>query len=182
MPLHTCLDKLNVQSWAWHLLWTDSQGGKEDYFSSFQQMWERDHWRTRGHLWNSVCVWLIVSCVLTWCEEALHPPFYTVWGPVSYEINIGRKHGQETLPGPGENQWHGKIRGSPPSLPSWGGGARRLPLTSSQTYMDLALGLSPVQWLEPSLPSARWHLELHLPLCQFLCEKQACRPVSSDKL
>lgn len=26
------------------------------------------------------------------------------------------------------------------------------PLTSSQTYMDLALGLSPVQWLEPYFP------------------------------
>lgn len=33
------------------------------------------------------------------------------------------------------------------------------------SYMDLALGLPPGQWLEPYLSSARWNLELHLPLC-----------------
>lgn len=52
------------------------------------------------------CVWLIVSHFLTTCEEVLHPLLYTMWGPMSCEINLWRqlgRHGQQgALPGPGE--------------------------------------------------------------------------------
>lgn len=55
---------------------------------------------------TQLCVWLIVSHFLTCCEEVLHPPLNTPWGPLSCEINLWRQlgqHGQQrALPGPGE--------------------------------------------------------------------------------
>lgn len=142
--------------------------------SPFQQMWGRD-WRTWGQLWNSV-VCVAVSHFLTCCEEVLHPPLYTPWGPLSCEINLWRQlgqHGQQgALPGPGErNQWHREEQWQlsfPSILRMWcqdSAPSPQLGLT-----WTLLWGLSPIHQLEPCLSTAKRNLELliYLLVNQFL--------------
>lgn len=125
---------------------------------------------------TQLCVWLIVSHFLTCCEEVLHPPLYTPWGPLSCEINLWRQlgqHGQQgALPGPGErNQWHREEQWRllfPSVLRRWCQDSAPCPQLG--LTWTLLWGLSPIQQLEPCLSTAKRSLELliYLLVNQFL--------------
>lgn len=128
--VHICLRINSKRSWSGLASSLNRFPGRKGNLwnsSPFQQIWERKTW---GHLWNSVV------CVAN-CEQ-----LFSDDGRRLYIYPSTRRRDQYLVRLPFGGRWvgmdnkrpylgtgasdTGKSSGSPSSLPSWGGGAKRL--------------------------------------------------------